>query len=71
MKKLLWAILIIVAVVVAVGVTMLNPDPMIVDLGGVLPALGKGRRLKKAQKKLLSSEKELESLRQSSAPEKS
>jgi len=97
MKKILWALLIIIAVVASVTITALNPDSMTINLGfieknipiafallgsmlfgtilgwvaGILPALGKGRQLKKTQKKLVSSEKEIENLRQSSTPEKS
>lgn len=96
MKKLFWALLTIIAVVVAIAVTAFNPEPMTIDVGfsvleiptslallgsmlfgaifgwiaGILPALGKGRQLKKTQKKLVSSEKELETLRQSPAEEK-
>jgi len=94
MKKVFWALLIVVSVVAAIAVTMLNPDPMPIDffffkaeiptslailgsvfvgtvLGwmvGVVPAFGKGRQLKKAQKKLSSTEKELEDLRQAQTP---
>jgi len=95
MKKIFWAVLIVICVVFAVALTMLNPDPMMINLHffkpviptslallgsalvgtflgwivAVVPAMGKSRQLKKAQKKLVKTEKEIESLRNVPAAE--
>lgn len=96
MKKFFWTLLILIAMVVAIAMTTLNPNSMLINFGffeteipislallgsmlfgallgwvaGILPALGKGRQLKKTQKKLTSVEKEVENLRQPTTLEK-